>query len=104
MFVVDSGMQAQCQVLHLLFLTQSSQRRCEVGIMSILQMKLQRPREFKPKVTSLGKGITELNSRSAYFQSLPWGGEEARKGEKRKRMMLFNDAPTPLHSVATTAL
>lgn len=37
---VDLSMQAQCQVFHLLSLSQRSQQPCEVGFMSILQMNL----------------------------------------------------------------
>lgn len=82
MFIVDLGMQARCQVFHLLFLTEPFQQLCEVGITSILQ-KLQGLREFKPNITYLGKGIAELSSRSAYFESLPWREEAGARGEKK---------------------
>lgn len=50
-----------------LSLIQPSQQPCDMGIMSILQMKLQRLREFKPKVTWLGKSITRIEFQACLF-------------------------------------
>lgn len=53
--------------------------------MSILQMKLQRLREFKPKVTWLGKGIARIEFQVFLLPEPALGGEvEEGKREKKK--------------------
>lgn len=66
-------------------LIQPSQQPCDVGIMSILQMKLQRLREFKPKVTWLGKGIARIEFQACLVPKPALGRRSGRsKGRKEE--------------------
>lgn len=91
-----------------LSLIQPSHQPCDMDIMSILQMKLQRLREFKPKVTWLGKGIARIEFQACLVPK-PALGRSGRSKEKRRSMILFNDAkyhhvPGSLYSASRTAL
>lgn len=64
---------------------QPSQSPCDVGIMFILQMKLQRLRECKPKVTWLGKDIARTEFQACLFSKPALGRRSGRnKGRKEE--------------------
>lgn len=84
MFIVNLGMQSQCQVLHLISLIQHSQQPCKVGIMPILPMQLSRLKEFKPKVTWLKKGIARIEFQICLVPKPALWGSGRSKGRKKK--------------------
>ena len=92
MFIVNLGMQSQCQVLHLISLIQHSQQPCKVGIMPILPMQLSRLKEFKPKVTWLKKGIARIEFQICLVPKPALWGSGRSKGRKKKNMILSKDA------------
>lgn len=73
-------------MLHLISLSQCYQQPCKASIIvSILQMKLQGLKEFKPKVIWLGKGIARIEFQVCLLPESALGGEVGEpKEEKRK--------------------